>query len=143
MDPKILNFISRHRISCLTTLLLDKQPHSATVHYCHQDDPLTFYFLTERASRKCQGLLKGQITKASLVIGFSEEEWVTLQLEGEARALVNQNEDQVARQVFHRKYLGFNPDNLDPEDVFLSFTPTWWRYTELKSNPKLVLSSDK
>ncbi len=138
MDPRVLNFIKRHRISCLTTMLTDRQPHSATLHYCFDEKTKTFYFLTEESSRKMQELSGGS-SKSSLVIGFSEEEWVTLQLEGEIEETFD-DERNKAIETFRKKFDN-DVSKLKDENVFLKFTPSWWRYTELKREPPVIISS--
>lgn len=136
MDSRVLDFIKNNRISCLTTMLKDGQPHAAAMHFCHSENPLEFYFLTEKGSRKAAKLP----SKASLVIGFDEKHMVTLQLEGDI-VIVEGDEQQKALETFHAK---FNNDvsKLTEEDIFLKFTPTWWRYTELKADPEVTISSD-
>ena len=79
MNQKILDFITNHRVCSLTTILPDGSPHSAAMHYSHSVDPLTFYFSSDNESKKFQGLVKNNTGKASMIIGFSEEEWLTLQ----------------------------------------------------------------
>ncbi len=140
MDKKINTFIKGNRISVLTTLLKDGSPHSATLHYSHQDKPLRFFVSTENTSRKCQGLLDGKEIKGSMVIGFSEEEFITFQMEGTVRAVTDKKELAGVHKIHYAKYPDGKKWKDDPATIFLVFKPNWWRYTEYK--PKfLVLSS--
>lgn len=82
MNPKILAFLTKNRVCSLTTLLKNGSPHAAALHYSHQNNPLELYFSTEKHSRKCEALLNGRSSGAAVVIGLSEEEWITLQLDG-------------------------------------------------------------
>lgn len=120
-------------------MLSGGQPHSATLHYCFDEKSGCFYFLTEESSRKVQELSSG-LSKSSLVIGFSEEEWTTLQLEGEIGKTFD-NEREKAVEVFHQKFRN-DKSKLTEDNVFLKFTPSWWRYTELKRDPMLIISSE-
>src|SRR5260221_8888214 len=104
MDKKILDFLKSHRVSVLTTLLKDGSPHGATLHYSHRDEPLELYFSTENTGRKSEGLLNGEIGKASLVVGFSEEEWITLQMEGEVRIILDKNELEEIYKIHYAKH---------------------------------------
>lgn len=81
--------------------------------------------------------LSGGSSKSSLVIGFSEEEWTTLQLEGEVEETFDE-ERKRATETFHEKFKN-DKSKLTEENVFLKFTPSWWRYTELKNH--VVISS--
>ncbi len=78
MNPEVLGFLGMHKVCSLSIVLPDGSPHGAALHFSHIVEPLTFYFSTEKGSRKCQGLLNGEVGKASVVVGFSEEEWKTL-----------------------------------------------------------------
>lgn len=69
MDQKVLDFLAKNNVGALTTLLEDGSPHSAALHYSHQDKPLMLFFSTENTSRKCQALLDGKSIKAAFVAG--------------------------------------------------------------------------
>ena len=98
--------------------------------------------MTESTSKKCEALLGGKTLKASFVTGFSDEEWITLQMNGEVR--VAKDKKELAK--IHKIYFSGNPGpekyKNDPATIFLVFEPKWYRYTEYK--PKfLVISSEK
>jgi general stress protein 26 len=141
MEEKVLDFLRKHRICSLTTLLIDGSPHAAAVHYSHAKDPLTLYFSTDNTSRKCEALLNGNIVKAAVVVGFSEQEWITLQMNGEIKAVLDKDELAKAQEVHYGKHPKSEKYKNEPETVFLSFTPTWWRYTDYNTIPETVLSS--
>lgn len=143
METKILDFLSNHRVSSLTTLLNDGTPHASALHYSHENNPLTLYFSTENTSRKTQALLDGKTVKASVVIGFSEEEWITLQMDGQVRAVTDSTELNAVQNVHYAKHPGSSKYKDDPTTIFLAFTPTWWRYTDYNTDPITILSSDK
>lgn len=124
MDKKVLDFLASHRICSLTTLLSDGSPHAAALHYSHKDEPLELYFSTENTSRKCQALLDGKTVKASVVVGFSEEEWITLQMDGDVRAILDKNELTPIQTIHYAKH------------------PTWWRYTDYNTKPLTIISSE-
>jgi general stress protein 26 len=141
MDSKVLDFLTNHRVSSLTTLLKDGTPHGAALHYSHKSDPLTLYFSTENTSRKCQRLLNGESVKAAVVIGHSEEEWLTLQMEGEVK-IVPKNELEEVQKIHYKKLPSSEAWKNDPTTVILAFTPTWWRFTDLNTEPYTILSSE-
>lgn len=140
MDSTIIEFLKQNRICCLSIQLPDGSLHAATLHYSHNDEPLTIITSTKNTSRKVQGLLKGEVQQASLVVGFSEEEWKTLQMDGEVRAVHESVELTKAKETHFTKY----PDAKryeSPESIFLSFSPKWWRYTDFKVKPAKVIVS--
>jgi len=141
MDKNVLDFIEKHRISVLTTLLKDGKPHSATMHYAFSKDPLSFIFLTEKGSRKLSALAES-FSPASLVIGFSEEEWVELQVEGEIKVVRDKNELDYVWKVYADKYVGMDKYKNSPDSIMVLFRPSWWRYTEFRPKPPKVISSE-
>lgn len=141
MDAKALDFLVKHRIGVLSVLLKDGSPHASTLHYVCNRDSVEVYIMTENTSKKCESILDGEKHKASFVTGFSDEEWTTLQMDGE----VHIETDGEKLKKIHEIYFKGNPSaekyKDDPETAFLVFIPNWWRYTEFK--PKfLAISSD-
>lgn len=143
MDKKITDFLSEERICALTTILPDGSPHAAALHFSHTNTPLTLFFSTENTSKKCKGLLKGEMGKASAVIGFSEQQWITLQLDGTVRAMTNKEELETSQGIHYAKHPNSAQYKDAPETLFLAFTPTWWRYTDYNTNPITIISSEK
>ncbi len=123
-------------------MLPDSTPHAAAVHYSHIGSPLVFYFSTDNTSRKCQGLLNGETVKAAVVIGFSEEEWATMQMEGKVNLVTDNQELLKAQQTHYDKHPNSAKYKDEPETVFLVFTPTWWRYTDYNTDPETLISSE-
>lgn len=141
MEKKILDFLEKQRVCSLTTLLKDSSPHAAALHYSHKDGPLEIYISTENNSRKCEALLDGKSGKAAFVIGFSEAEFVTLQIDGDVRLVMDKKELVKIHKIHYKKHPDSEKWKNDPATVFLVFTPTWWRYTEYK--PKFVAMESK
>lgn len=142
MNPKILDFLANHRVGALTTLLNNGSPHAAALHYSHNSHPLELYFSTENTSIKCQALLDGNSTKASFVVGFSEQEWVTLQMDGEVIAVKDREELKAAQSIHYLKHPDSEKYKDAPATIFLKFTPRWWRYTDYNTEPPTILSPD-
>lgn len=140
---EIVDFVEKHRISVLTTLLPNGKPHSGTMHYASSSNPLSFIFLTERKARKCKHFEEGKRYGGSLVIGFSEEEWVEFQMEGEVYLIEDQKELEEAWKIYANKFVGADKYKVSHEDVLLKFVPKWWRYTEFRPKPSKIISSDK
>jgi len=143
MNEQIRAFLSKHTICSLTTLLPDGSPHAAALHYSHAENPVALYFSTENTSRKCKGLLNGETVKSSVVVGLSEEEWITLQMDGEVTAIVDKAELEKIHQIHYTKHPSSAKYKEEPETIFLAFTPTWWRYTDYNTKPLTVHSSEQ
>ncbi len=144
MQSSVLQeFLTSHRVCSLTTVLKDGSPHAAAVHYSHHPDPLELYVSTEKTSRKCQALLDGHPTKGSVVIGFSEEEWITLQLDGDVQAIVDPSELRTVHALHYAKHPDAEEYKDDPVTIFLKFIPSWWRYTNYNTDPLTIISSDR
>ncbi|MEK7113009.1 MAG: pyridoxamine 5'-phosphate oxidase family protein [Patescibacteria group bacterium] len=143
MEKRILDFLIKHRVCSLTTTLPDGSPHAAALHYSHKNEPMELYFGTENTSVKCQALLDGNPVKGSVVVGFSEEEWITLQMDGEVRAIVNKDELKAVHKIHYQKHPNSEKYKDAPATIFLKFIPRWWRYTDFNSKPETILSSEK
>jgi general stress protein 26 len=140
-DEKILNFLDSNRVGVLSVLLKDGSPHGATVHFSHQINPTKFFFLTDRKYKKCDALLEGNPVRASLVIGFSEEEMKTLQLDGTIRKVSDTEELSNLKEVHFKKIPTAKQYENDHDSVFLEFVPTWWQYTDYNTSPETRIAS--
>jgi len=141
MNEGIKNFIKSNRICVVSVLRPDGSIHAATVHYSSNEDATEFYVATSRKSRKAESLLSGESVKASMVIGFREEEMITYQMDGNISAITDEvqlapvKEIHYAMHPFAKKFEG------DPETVFLIFKPEWWRYSAFKEKPPVFIES--
>ena len=142
VNKKVIDFAAKHRISVLTTLLDNGNPHSASMHYAFSANSLSFVFLTERESRKCKHFTEGKKYPASLVIGFSEEEWVQFQMEGEIYLIKDKKELDEAWKIYAEKFVGMDKWKDSKTDVLLKFVPKWWKYSEFKPEPPKIISSE-
>lgn len=140
MKKEVVDFITSHNIGCLTTEIKEGI-HAAAVHITFVPDRDIFLIQTNLDSRKCELLREQNECKASLVIGFSEEEWKTFQADGTVRLLNDAEERKRFSEIRQKQYP--SPDYTDdPEVAFLEFTPNWWRYTDSNTKPKNIISSD-
>ncbi len=142
LTPDVLEYLKTQRVGVLAVQMLDNSPHAATVHFAYSENPAMFLFETYRPYRKCEALFGRSVSKASLVIGSSEEIMKTLQLDGEVRLLKDSE-----RELFDRVYLGKFPNkkekSTDPKFVFFVFIPTWWRFTDwTRKGGKFIISSE-
>lgn len=142
MHPTVDAFLTRERACALATLLADGSPHAAAVHFSHRADPLTLFVQTERSSRKCEALRDGQTGRASVVVGFSETEWLTVQLNGAIRMITDAEELRAVHTLHYAKHPEAEQYRDDPDTAFLAFTPDWWRYTDFKTSPPQYIASD-
>jgi general stress protein 26 len=136
IDKKVIKFVENNKICVLATLLSDGKPHTATMHYANMAATLDFVFFTKPDSRKCESIEIGKKYPASLVVGFSEEEWIEFQAEGHIEMIERKNSDPYINS-FAGKFKGAG---LDIEHVVLKFTTDWWRYTEFKPEFKKIES---
>jgi general stress protein 26 len=142
MNQKILDYLKMQRVCVLAVEMMDGSPHAATVHFAHTENPLAFYFETNKDYRKSEPLFGKETTRGSLVIGSDESNAQTLQVDGIVRLLKS---DEQA--IFDSVYLGKFPEkkekSLNPKFVRFTLIPTWWRFTDW-TNPKekIILNSE-
>lgn len=143
MNTTVLEFLRSHRVSVLSVLQEDNSIHSAALHFAHNEDPVAFYVWTGKDSRKCRSLLSGREVNAALVIGFEESEFATFQAEGTVKILTDEKELDEGWKVYGSKLSERSGGRADQDMVLLRFTPVWWRYTDLKTDPKVEISSEE
>ena len=141
MHQEILDYIASQRTCVLAVEMMDGSPHAATVHFAHTNEPLIFFFETDKAYRKSEPLFGKDKTRASLVIGFNENDMRTLQMDGEAR-LINKDEAELYEKIYHGKFPEKKIKSQKRDYVKFLFIPTWWRFTNWKTpKGKLILTS--
>lgn len=140
MNPVISNFLMKEKVGVLSVILADGTPHSATMHYSYKDEPFKIYIQTSNTTLKAQPFLNGEVGKGAMAIGFSEEDWLTLQIHGDIRIISGHEELEEVYKIHYKK----NPDAEQykgPKTVFLEFTPNWWRYTDFNTDPETIINS--
>ncbi len=141
MNETVLNFLGKESICVISVSLQDGTIHSATVHYSHTAEPLKIYIQTSNETLKAKPFLKGEIGTGALVVGFSRQDWLTLQMHGEVRAILDPKELEPIYKVHYGKNPGAEKQK-GPDTIMLEFSPTWWRYTDFNTRPKTVISSE-
>ena len=142
MQKEITDYINTQRVGVLAVEMLDGSPHGATVHFAFDDKNNVFYFETYREYRKTEALFGRETSRASLVIGTSEDTKITLQLDGQV-SLIKDNEEEIGyNTIYFNKFPNKVEKAKDPKFVKFKFTPKWWRFTDWTNpNGKLILTS--
>lgn len=141
MDQTIPKFLTDNRVAILTVVLPNGTPHSAAMHFSHQETPLTLYFSGDKSQRKFEAFQTNSPAKASIVIGFSEEVWRTLQMEGTIEVVSDESKITTIKQIHYAKIPTSQQHENDPGLVFFAFTPNWWRYTDFITKPLTIIES--
>ena len=142
MKKEVLDYLKSQRVGVLAVEMLDGSPHAATMHFAHTEDPLLFYFETSHEYRKTEPLFVRETTRASLVIGSSEEEMKTLQLDGTVQ-LLKSDESELFDSVYFKKFPDKREKYKDQKLSLFKFVPTWWRFTDWTTpQGKTILTSE-
>ena len=141
MNETVIHFLNTHRVSVLGILQKNNAIHSASLHFAYSKDTNSFFFITPRSSRKCESLLNNETQNASLVIGFSEEEFTTFQAEGEVK-IVTEKDEEKAWEIYLKKYPSRETRKSNEEFVILEFRPDTWKFTNMKVDPAIKISSE-
>lgn len=142
MNEDIFKFIDGNNIAVLSVMRSDGSIHGASLHYSNNKEPLEFYFATGKGSRKADSLLNGEVAKASVVIGFKEDEMVTLQMDGDVVAVTDEVEITRVKEIHFIKHPSAKRFENDPDGIYLKFIPNWWRYSAYKESPPVFVESD-
>lgn len=141
MNEDILQFLKNNNISVVSVVRPDNSVHAAALHFSNNADASEFYFATSRESRKAEGLAEQRSAKASVVVGFKEEEMITLQMDGSIRTGTDE-EISGAMEIHYTKHAGAARFKDDPNAMFLIFKPDWWRFSKFKEKPPLFIESE-
>jgi len=121
---KILAVLQENQLAVIATV--DRgcsTPESALIAYV-QDDALNLYFQTGLRTRKAANLRHNP--HVSLVVGLDLQERLTLQYQGVARQLADEQEIAECKQRFLDKNSPTTPGYFDYSDTILfKVTPTW------------------
>jgi hypothetical protein len=117
MDARAVAFLAKHRISCLSVQLLDGSIHGAAIHYTYLPQTSQVIFNTSRTTVKCSPLLKGEIAQASVVVGFSEEEFIEVQMRGTLYLITEPTELAAAQQAHCAKYPDYQKHATNPTGI--------------------------
>lgn len=134
MDDRVIEFLTKHNIGVVSFLLQGNIVHSAVMNYSFTPVPLTFYFSTNAESKKAASIKNGETVKGALVIGFSEVEWATLQCEGDMQGIREGEEFEKARAIYIARL-----SHGDPSTLMIKFTPSWMRYSNVGSDPSILI----
>ena len=138
MDRRVQEFLKTHRISVLSISQSDGAVHAAALHYSFATD-ISFFFITEKESEKCKSLLDGSTRAAAVVIGLSEEEFVTFQADGQVVMITDVKHP--GWDVYIDKYPTRSRAKLSEDYVLLQFVPSVWKYQDIKTDPKTKITS--
>ncbi len=140
MDSKIVSFLTKERVCSLSVILDDGSPHASAVHYSETIDPLKLFIQTSNSTTKAQPFLNGKAGKASIVIGFSEQEWLTLQMRGIMQIVSDPARLEEIYKIHYQKHPEAEKYK-GSKTVFLEFIPTWSRYTDFNTEPETIIEN--
>lgn len=142
MNKKIHDFLVKHRLCVLSIIDAGGNPYSATVFYAYQENPLKLYFLSDKRTKKVAELVANKTQRASLVIGFTEGEWQTVQALG-VTSLVTAEGSQNAQAVYYLKYPKAQHLEEDENLALFSFTPLHWKLTDVNPDTWEIIRSEE
>ena len=140
MNQIAIDLLTKERVCVLSVVLADGTPHAAALHYSQQIDPVKLFIQTYPTVKTQAILESGGTAKAAVVVGFNEQDFLTLQMRG----IVKIVSDQVKLAEIYKIHYAKHPEAekyKSPRTIFLEFTPTWWRYSDLKTDPETIIEN--
>jgi uncharacterized protein YhbP (UPF0306 family) len=124
------NFLNTSIVATLAVPVdTDGTLHIATLHYFHQEEPLTFWFVTQRGSEKCKLLTQQDSVKAACTIGTVPGLPYNVQMRGEAKLLELADNPEIMELYYQKR--GSKNRNVEGEGaVIVQFTPDWARFND-------------
>ncbi|OHA68239.1 MAG: hypothetical protein A3A27_00140 [Candidatus Wildermuthbacteria bacterium RIFCSPLOWO2_01_FULL_47_18] len=140
MNQIAIDLLTKERVCVLSVVLADGSPHAAALHYSQQIDPVKLFIQTYPTVKTRAILEGGGAAKAAVVIGFNEQDFLTLQMRG----MVNIVSDPAKLEEIYKIHYAKHPEAekyKSSRTIFLEFTPTWWRYSDLKTDPETIIEN--
>ncbi len=133
---KLFKFLRDNRVSVLSTCTAEAEPHSSVMHYsCAAELPRLFFSTDDRSAKATDCRAN---PRAAVALGWSETDWVTVQMRGALRALTAPAELEAAKAAHYAVHPNARAFDSDPHTLFLRFEPNWVRYSNLAAAPPLV-----
>ncbi len=126
---QIYDFLNSYQLGVLSTINDEGLPNAVIVGFGQTKD-LEILFGTDNTSRKYKNLSSNP--NAAFVIGGETPE--TIQYEGVARELSNSELDLI-RDNYWVKNPRAEKQHQNPNQRYFIITPTWIRYTDIRSKP--------
>lgn len=128
MEREVKDFLDNQRVGCLAVALEDGMPHTSAVHFSSDVECRRLFFQVGKETKKFNAIDERRLIKASLTVGFSEDEWKTLQIDGHLR-LLRADEDVEFQDCYYSK----NPTAKEyrgDDTAYLVLEPNWWRFSD-------------
>ena len=133
---RLFEFLRHGRVSVLSTCTSRAEPHSSVMHYSCAAELPALFFSTDDRSAKASDCREN--SRASVALGWSEVDWVTVQMRGALRALTSPDELEAAKAAHYAVHPNARQFDTDPHTLFLVFKPDWVRFSDLAAAPPLV-----
>ena len=125
---RVLDFIREQRIGVVATINQKGLPEAAAVAMSQTDD-LEIVFQTPNTTRKYANLSKNP--HVAIVLGCSQENYITVQYEGVAREVTDRAERVQLAKAHVTKNPGSAPYADLPDNKFFVVTPSQIKYSDL------------
>lgn len=104
------------------------------MHFSWEADADAIYFSADSMQRKCLDLKLGEKRQASVIVGFSEETWITCQMSGVIE-MVSESELSKVKAVHYDRVPGAAEFEDVETTVFLRFNPNFAKITDYNKEP--------
>lgn len=126
--PTLKAFLQQEPVATIAVPIDDKGTiHAATLLYWNSEEPLRFYFVTNRDSEKVKLLKTQSELQCACVVGTYKGTPFTLQMHGTLRGVTP---DDAIRTAYYAKTDNHYDDIADDKNMCIMFTPTWARFTD-------------
>ena len=133
---KIYDFIHNEHVCVISTVSPECKSEAATMGFSETED-LKLFFQTPNDTRKYQNLKSNQ--NVAIVIGWDLETFITIQYEGIASE-VEDNEIDRVRNIHIAKNEASKKYAYLPENRYFIVAPKWIRYWDVKGNDKFEVT---
>lgn len=133
---RAMAFVESARVSAISTVTSNDGPHVTVMHHSCLRSPFRIIYSADKGSTKYANVLVN--SKSAVVVGWSEQDWITVQLRGTTTAVTDPDELILAKIRHYAIHPNSRKFEHDPSTVFLKFEPSWIRYSDLGVAPPVI-----
>ena len=131
---RILEYLHQQKLCVISTTNAQGTSQSAVVAFA-ETEALEIIFGTFCTTRKYNNLKNN--AQVSIVIGWDDDEAITIQYEGKAEELTGNNIEQYKQLQITKNPSSANYAN-HPNQRYFKITPTWIRYSDLSKDEEEI-----
>ena len=133
------NFMYDEKVCVLSVLINSNTLHAAAMHFSIDDQALALIFSADITQEKYKGIVNFGTCPAAVVVGISEEKWITCQLSGHLE-VTSPEEQSRLKKIHYSRIPSDAAFEMDKNTIFLRFTPSSGKITDYNGDEPVIIA---